>query len=1019
MSRRYTIYRLSAKAMLGYAKETENNIYTFDLNADATARCKVPTATHEQEDTALFFQMLCVLHGDDYVQTDSNEHITDLSDAICFIDFAEIFDRDGSQPRYALRQKKAESMFRPEGITLDFGSGKQTYVAFERSASMSRNARLSFIRKDLYEPVRRRIMMDMDIGLCQLSKLYAYNGLMLSGGTRIDSIDIDKPHRVIVVDNNTIDASTRVITVDDVTGHGAVRQYNRVERVEQFIVTEFDGEGIISKEYAKRIDKVFCGEHCHSSFQIRMPYVKGMLHEVDFKDYFKSGGTYVLKDIWGEEHPVDDVDIILTKSMFKGYGWLGENGMTWADYMVAFRKYRHALYITAVNKENPERFTQMNYQFLNTLSMTSEEFRPVDLPLGWDHDPEEDERQWITKQTETEYYRLCADEDYRKQYFLKVLNQKGVDRKSKTYHLAKILQKNPLFINESIFADELADHAESIYKDYALGTLLIEGDNRFLSSDLLRFLVLLCNPDHRNMNARQRTFYAQALSVEFQKQSFYAPKAAYTHDDVCTLLRNPHIARNEELQLYCYSSVEQMRKHYLGHLSDVVMVDSSMYAAERLGGADYDGDMIKTIANPILNACVQRNYEGDTTLKNIANIPFLKIPSAEAQLRDANDWYARFETVKSTFSSRIGQISNAALTRSLIAYNENSDAADRQRCREETETLAILTGLEIDSSKSGVKPDLSQYLERGKRQKTVFLRYKYMIEKNGGRSEYYEPTPKQKLKAFIENTDWSKVDSNVERLPYYAYMLREHTPRIKAKPQPPEKLFAFAVDEHWRDTLDKGTLTLMSEIIGEYDACLARIRVSKAKIQDRPKKTDIDRILYSRGQEELYDVDELYAVFSALEAHYVRSLRLAIREQSWQWMDETERELFLQEHLPEEIVAVYSDLLCDFRQGGYRILGDLICDIDDANNATERKVLTRDGDSVLWQMMIAAYETRRADESYRDAVARGCRTYLETKIKPGAAVKYAVALGKKSFVWDVLLDKVAENALSEKKVPHD
>ena len=74
MSRRYTIYRLSAKAMLGYAKETENNIYTFDLNADATARCKVPTATHEQEDTALFFQMLCVLHGDDYVQTDSNEH---------------------------------------------------------------------------------------------------------------------------------------------------------------------------------------------------------------------------------------------------------------------------------------------------------------------------------------------------------------------------------------------------------------------------------------------------------------------------------------------------------------------------------------------------------------------------------------------------------------------------------------------------------------------------------------------------------------------------------------------------------------------------------------------------------------------------------------------------------------------------------------------------------------------------------------------------------------------------------
>ena len=41
---------------------------------------------------------------------------------------------------------------------------------------MSRQARLSFIREDFYDAVRRRIMMDMTIGDCQLSKLYAYNG---------------------------------------------------------------------------------------------------------------------------------------------------------------------------------------------------------------------------------------------------------------------------------------------------------------------------------------------------------------------------------------------------------------------------------------------------------------------------------------------------------------------------------------------------------------------------------------------------------------------------------------------------------------------------------------------------------------------------------------------------------------------------------------------------------------------------------------------------------------------------
>ena len=65
-----------------------------------------------------------------------------------------------------------------------------------------------------------------------------------------------------------------------------------------------------------------------------------------------------------------------------------------------------------------------------------------------------------------------------------------------------------------------------------------------------------------------------------------------------TLLRNPHIARNTELQLSVYPEGDDLRQHYLGHLTDVVMVTADSLAAERLGGADYDGDLIKTIASP-------------------------------------------------------------------------------------------------------------------------------------------------------------------------------------------------------------------------------------------------------------------------------------------------------------------------------------------------------------------------------------------------------------------------------------
>jgi len=107
--------------------------------------------------------MMCELHGINYQERNDGQAISDLSDIIFYMDFERIFDRSGARNMQLLRQQKAEAMFRPEGICLDFGSGEHRYLAFERSNSMSRQARLSFIRADYYDIVRRRIMLDMEI----------------------------------------------------------------------------------------------------------------------------------------------------------------------------------------------------------------------------------------------------------------------------------------------------------------------------------------------------------------------------------------------------------------------------------------------------------------------------------------------------------------------------------------------------------------------------------------------------------------------------------------------------------------------------------------------------------------------------------------------------------------------------------------------------------------------------------------------------------------------------------------
>ena len=133
---------LSARSLISYARE-EDDHYTFHLRKTDTRKCIMREAADEQDDNALFYQTMCVLHDSNIEPPQSDTALPDLQDVIFYVDFNGIFDR-GNSPKMMERQKKSEAMFRPDGVTLDFGNGAYRYLAFERSGSMSRQAKLSF-----------------------------------------------------------------------------------------------------------------------------------------------------------------------------------------------------------------------------------------------------------------------------------------------------------------------------------------------------------------------------------------------------------------------------------------------------------------------------------------------------------------------------------------------------------------------------------------------------------------------------------------------------------------------------------------------------------------------------------------------------------------------------------------------------------------------------------------------------------------------------------------------------------
>ncbi len=61
---KYRVYRLSARAVMGYAQRV-GEWFSFSLNKSAAEQCKI-NAPHEQEDNALFYQIMETLHGGDF-----------------------------------------------------------------------------------------------------------------------------------------------------------------------------------------------------------------------------------------------------------------------------------------------------------------------------------------------------------------------------------------------------------------------------------------------------------------------------------------------------------------------------------------------------------------------------------------------------------------------------------------------------------------------------------------------------------------------------------------------------------------------------------------------------------------------------------------------------------------------------------------------------------------------------------------------------------------------------------------
>ena len=791
--RRYNFYEFSGFQLI--EKLQQNGYKPIDFSTRTQkSLAGVIKSVGSRYDNAMFCQVRQCLQAlketAGYSSTVSDGDEDSLKSVLIYIDFSEVFPAenfsrlkfhwsgkqeltDEEEAERRLQIKECENIvevFFKTGFEIRYPEqvGNIRYVPFEKSASMARASSMLFIDERLYKAMEKRLRLGFDFSAAKVSasKLYAYTGLYLSDGKRIrETRDFVLNEETVIVlsdnvsrnknnGNKEISVPIEVISGDEagVTELDGFQKWP-VKRfgIEEFktTVNYFDGEGLISPSYCAEINRVLNTDYGVSgtaaSFQIRMPFTKGMLHHVDFHKFIcETLGMESCEDVWiidahGHRRSLEKAQIILTQSMFKMDKWLtnpkissvGENDDPMALYFNRFHEYGHAFYvgITDMNLSQAGK-TKLNYQFFNTLALTQKEFDEItDEQVGL-----------ATTDKAKELLRDISSDN---------INEEGdasfddVAVESDTWCAAAA--RNPAFINDPKVKGMLKGVRYSLLKDVGRGRLTVKGSTKFLSRDLLALLLFMIGriesgdtvSDEQKQLARSRIRKEQLWTTRFFSADCVPGNPAFSRADrklhlrsktYYGLLRNPHLSRNEQCSLSPFiPRRDGIYSRYFGHLKGILMVPQFSYVPQALGGADFDGDMVKLITDERINRAINdacyRPDEAESDSKHERKLPVVMIPDTSPRTVLLPENGVDFRTLVDTFSSRVGEISNHAIYLGKREYDdEHPDPSYDLKC----ETCTIYAGLEIDAAKTGRHPYLADLF--ADRKKDYFVARKEEID---------------------------------------------------------------------------------------------------------------------------------------------------------------------------------------------------------------------------------------------------------------------------------------------------
>lgn len=512
------------------------------------------------------------------------------------------------------------------------------FVRFVGTTGGLKSNTVLFVNEDIYDELYEVSECGRDISIPMIpAKIEAYRALFCSA-----SQPIAEPNGILVVSDCITKYYDTIINIDDsntVNNDKAMPEISIIENAELYN-TVSDGFNLCTIEYMDKIRDSLEIEETPSGVCLRNAWLKGMLFPFPIIEFFDKymNGNYIVKDIWGNDIDIRNIDVILTESSLKM--WKAYKSIE--DYVDKYRKYGYTFSTTKIASNHLEDEREVNYQYLQSYEFDDEDIKKLCNPT-------------------INYLKNSMCGDYKST--IKFL---GIDGQLNDNSWQQALSKSSYFMKDPYIIDSVHRLLKKKIDEAKIGKLKIEGNYQIACGDAFALMQHICGLEVTGI-LKENEIYSK----------YWVDKNV---NEVCAY-RSPMTSHNNIRK--CIVNNNEEVKYWFQYMKSIIVInglDSFMMAEN---GQDADGDANYTTNNEVLLNkfrkllpinCVQKTSKKviidksaeDLIVQSNKNGMGNKVGQITNRITNMMDLLAKFEKDSKEYK----ELSNRILCGQLFQQNE-------------------------------------------------------------------------------------------------------------------------------------------------------------------------------------------------------------------------------------------------------------------------------------------------------------------------------------------------------------